>query len=108
MLDGALAEAAIVATPHAGTIARLASTLEIDQRKTLKAMFFGLADGQILLAEIRGDLDVEVGKVEDIVGQPITGPPATRTSAPPGPSPVKPARLANRYELRRLRQACGC
>jgi prolyl-tRNA synthetase len=74
MLDEALVEAAIVATPHADTIARLASTLEIDPRKTLKAMFFELADGQILLAVIGGDLEVEVGKVENIVGQPITGP----------------------------------
>jgi len=69
-----LAEAAIVATPHADTIDRLASILGIDPRKTLKAMFFEMADGQILLAVIRGDLEVEAGKVESVTGQPISGP----------------------------------
>ena len=83
MLREPLVEAAIVATPHADTIARLASSLELDPRKTLKAMFYELADGQILLAVLRGDLEVEVGKVESIAGQPISGParePAIRRS----------------------------
>jgi prolyl-tRNA synthetase len=88
MLDEALVESAIVATPHADTIARLTSGLEIDPRKTLKAMFFELADSQILLAVIRGDLEVEVAKIEAIAGQTIMGPAREaairRTGAIPG------------------------
>src|SRR5690606_12931702 len=53
-----------VETPGQKTIADLAAFLGIEPRQTMKAVFFR-ADGQPLVAAIRGDLDVNEVKLKN-------------------------------------------
>ncbi len=52
-----------VATPHSTTIEQVAVLLGVPSRKTLKAVFY-VADGQFVLAVIRGDLEVNEVKLQ--------------------------------------------
>jgi prolyl-tRNA synthetase len=52
-----------VATPHSTTIEQVADFLNLPSRKTLKAVFY-VADGQFVLAVIRGDLEVNEVKLQ--------------------------------------------
>jgi prolyl-tRNA synthetase len=62
-----------VETPDAHTIGRLASVLGVEPRRTLKAMFYELADREMVLAVVRGDLEVEIPKLEAAVGRRVAG-----------------------------------
>jgi prolyl-tRNA synthetase len=52
-----------VTTPHSTTIEQVAVLLNVPSRKTLKAVFY-MADGQFVLAVIRGDLEVNEVKLQ--------------------------------------------
>ncbi|MCK9357502.1 MAG: proline--tRNA ligase, partial [Dehalococcoidia bacterium] len=52
-----------VSTPHSTTIEQVAVLLNVPSRKTLKAVFY-MADGQFVLAVIRGDLEVNEVKLQ--------------------------------------------
>ncbi len=62
-----------VATPGATTIAELARVLDINPRQTLKMVFFCASDGatedeELVVAVIRGDLDVNENKLANLLG----------------------------------------
>jgi prolyl-tRNA synthetase len=61
---GALEE---VHTPGVKTIEELADLLDIPTRKTLKAVFY-MADGEMVFATIRGDLEVNETKLANALG----------------------------------------
>jgi prolyl-tRNA synthetase len=63
-----------VATPGADTIGGLADLLGVDRRETLKAMFYESRQGEVVLAVLRGDLDVETAKLEAAIGTRLAGP----------------------------------
>lgn len=56
-----------VATPHAQTIADVASFLGIPQRQTMKAVFY-VAGGRLVFVVIRGDLEVNETKLRNRLG----------------------------------------
>ncbi|HSB89341.1 MAG TPA: YbaK/EbsC family protein [Anaerolineales bacterium] len=82
------AELQRVATPGADTIGGLADLLGVDRRKTLKAMFYVTRPGEVVLAVLRGDLDVETAKLETAIGSSLAGPSSEaairQTGAVPG------------------------
>ncbi|MFC6315115.1 proline--tRNA ligase [Lapidilactobacillus achengensis] len=55
-----------VATPDAGTIAEVAAFLQIDAKKLIKSVLF-MADGQPVLALIRGDYDINDVKLKNFL-----------------------------------------
>jgi len=55
-----------VATPHSTTIDQVADFLHLPSFKTLKAVFY-VADGQFVLAVIRGDLEVNEVKLQRVL-----------------------------------------
>jgi prolyl-tRNA synthetase len=59
----------IVSTPGADTIDSLAKFLNIPQTKTLKAVFLHSDQGSLVLALIRGDLEISLEKLEGILDQ---------------------------------------
>jgi prolyl-tRNA synthetase len=68
-IDPSEAELIRVETPGATTIQSLTEFLKIDARQTLKSMFFSAANGTIVLAIIRGDLDLSMPKLEAAASQ---------------------------------------
>jgi len=55
-----------VATPHSTTIDQVAEFLHLPSHRTLKAVFY-VADGQFVLAVIRGDLEVNEVKLQRVL-----------------------------------------
>jgi prolyl-tRNA synthetase len=69
-LDGAFSSDAHlqkVATPGCHTIAELAAFLQVPPTHTLKTMMYADEEGGVLMAIIRGDLDVSAAKLERAV-----------------------------------------
>jgi prolyl-tRNA synthetase len=61
-----------VHTPGATTIAALGAALGIEARETLKAVFYtGKHGGELILALIRGDLDVNDVKLRNLLGREV-------------------------------------
>ncbi|MCS7222354.1 MAG: YbaK/EbsC family protein [Anaerolineae bacterium] len=58
----------VVATPGCTTIQAVADFLGVPTSHMLKAVFYTTAEGQVILAVIRGDLEVDVHKLERAVG----------------------------------------
>ena len=56
-----------VATPGVKTIAELAAFLDVPEAKTLKAVFYA-ADGEVVFAVLRGDLEVNEVKLKNALG----------------------------------------
>ena len=56
-----------VATPGTTTIEAVAGFLGVGEEQTLKAVFYATADGQIVFAVIRGDLDVNEQKLSNVL-----------------------------------------
>ena len=54
-----------VPTPGATTIAAVAQMLGVETRQTLKAVFYSTPDGQVVVAIIRGDLEVNETKLSN-------------------------------------------
>lgn len=59
----------VVATPGCTTIQAVADFLGVPTSHTLKAVFYATAEGQVIFAVIRGDLEVDVHKLERAVGR---------------------------------------
>jgi prolyl-tRNA synthetase len=57
-----------VATPGTTTIQSVASLLGVTERQTLKAVFMSDPAGQVIFALIRGDLEVNLIKLSNILG----------------------------------------
>jgi len=57
-----------VPTPGTTTIAAVAQFLGVETRQTLKAVFYSTPGGQVVLAIIRGDLDVNETKLSNALG----------------------------------------
>ena len=57
-----------VATPDADTIDALAALLKVDRAHTAKAVFFADREGQLIVAIVRGDDDVEETKLTNVIG----------------------------------------
>lgn len=57
-----------VATPGASTIDELAAYLEIAPQRTAKMVFYAAADGAVVAAVVRGDLEVNPAQVRDLAG----------------------------------------
>lgn len=55
-----------VATPGVGTIEELSNFLNIPQSRTLKAVFYAV-DGKLIIAVIRGDIEVNEVKLKNIL-----------------------------------------
>ncbi len=55
-----------VSTPGVKTIEELAQFLNIPEEKTIKAVFYA-ADGQVVFAAVRGDLDINEVKLKNIL-----------------------------------------
>jgi len=64
-------EAEEVATPGCETIQEVADFLHVPTSHTLKAVFYATAEGHIIFAVIRGDLEVDPGKLERAIGRPL-------------------------------------
>ncbi len=64
-----LEEPKVVETPGCTTIAAVAEYLGVPESQTLKAVFYADAEGQVVFAVIRGDLDVSPAKLERAVGR---------------------------------------
>ncbi len=60
-----------VATPGCTTIQAVADFLGVPTSHTLKAVFYATADGRVIFAVMRGDLDVDATKLERAIGQPL-------------------------------------
>jgi prolyl-tRNA synthetase len=60
-----------VATPGCHTIADLARYLNLDERQTLKAVFYTRQEDDLVFAVIRGDLDVNEAKLVALAGGPL-------------------------------------
>jgi prolyl-tRNA synthetase len=63
-----------VATPGATTIDALAKFLDIPKSRTLKVVIYSGADGRLVLALIRGDLDVNETKLRKAANEPALTP----------------------------------
>ncbi len=88
-----LAEPEMVETPGCTTIAAVAEYLGVPESQTLKAVFYADAEGQVVFAVIRGDLDVSPAKLERAVERgplhPATAEELARAEMVPGyASPV--------------------
>jgi prolyl-tRNA synthetase len=59
----------MISTPDADTIESLAAFLDVPATKTLKAVFLRSDDGTVVLALIRGDLEISIKKLEDVIGR---------------------------------------
>ncbi len=59
----------IVSTPGADTIDGLSKILNIPKTKTLKAVFLHSDQGSLVLALIRGDLEISLEKLEGVLNQ---------------------------------------
>jgi prolyl-tRNA synthetase len=59
----------IIPTPDADTIENLAAFLDIPTTKTLKVVFLRGDDGTVVLALIRGDLEISVEKLEGLINR---------------------------------------
>jgi prolyl-tRNA synthetase len=57
-----------VATPGTESIEALAALLGIERQETLKAVFYTTANGEVIFAVIRGDLDVNEHKLAALLG----------------------------------------
>ncbi|HEY66225.1 MAG TPA: hypothetical protein G4O02_16865 [Caldilineae bacterium] len=57
-----------VATPGCTTIQSVADFLGVPTSHTLKAVFYATPQGRIIFAVVRGDLEIDVGKLERAVG----------------------------------------
>jgi prolyl-tRNA synthetase len=57
-----------VATPDCHTIADLARFLRLEERQTLKAVFYARDGAELVFAVIRGDLDVNEARLAEVVG----------------------------------------
>ncbi|MFW6174668.1 MAG: proline--tRNA ligase, partial [Chloroflexota bacterium] len=57
-----------VATPGVKTIAGLVEFLGVPESKTVKAVFYAGAEGEIVIASIRGDLEVNETKLRNALG----------------------------------------
>jgi len=67
-VKGAEAPLERVPTPGAKTIAAVAEMLGVETRQTLKAVFYTTPEGQVIVAIIRGDLDVNETKLSNALG----------------------------------------
>ncbi len=88
-----LEEPELVETPGCTTIAAVAEYLGVPEAQTLKAVFYADAEGQVVFAVIRGDLDVSPAKLERAAGRgplhPATAEELERAGMVPGyASPV--------------------
>ncbi len=63
-----LEEPKLVETPGCTTIAAVAEYLRVPESQTLKAVFYADAEGHVVFAVIRGDLDVSPTKLERAAG----------------------------------------
>lgn len=82
----------LVETPHCDTIESLAQHLNVPTSRTAKAVFYSSGD-RVIFAVVRGDLQVDEGKVKRTLGldtlKKATGEEITRVGAVPGfASPV--------------------
>lgn len=57
-----------VATPDCKTMAALASYLGVPLEKTLKVVFYATKEGEVIIAAIRGDLDISETKLKNALG----------------------------------------
>jgi prolyl-tRNA synthetase len=57
-----------VATPDCKTMAALASFLGVPLEKTLKVVFYATEEGEVIIATIRGDLDIGEAKLKKALG----------------------------------------
>jgi len=57
-----------VATPGTTTIEAVAGLLGVSTRQTLKAVFYATAEGHVVFAVIRGDLEVNEQKLSTVLG----------------------------------------
>ncbi len=67
-VQGAALEIEEVATPDCKTIEALAAYLGVATRQTLKAVFYTTQDGEVIVALIRGDLEVNLTKLSNALG----------------------------------------
>lgn len=58
-----------IPTPDADTIESLAEYLDIPKTKTLKVVLLRSDDGTVVLALIRGDLEISIEKLEGVIGR---------------------------------------
>jgi prolyl-tRNA synthetase len=68
-LPGAPETLRLVHTPQAATIEALATLLGVDRNRTLKALFLEARTGELVLAVVRGDLDVGLEKLARLIGR---------------------------------------
>lgn len=68
-IDGPTENLRLVHTPGATTIESLARTLGVDRARTLKALFLATSRQELVLAVVRGDLEVSLEKVTQLVGR---------------------------------------
>ena len=59
---------AAVATPNCKTIEEVAAFLGVPTRQTLKVVFFSTESGEVVLALLRGDLEVNLVKLSNALG----------------------------------------
>ena len=57
-----------VATPDCKTIAALADYVGVPTEKTLKVVFYATEEGEVIIAAIRGDLDISETKLKKALG----------------------------------------
>lgn len=57
-----------VATPGASTIAELCNLLGVPPERTAKAVFMATSDGRLVLAVVRGDMQLNEAKLANLVG----------------------------------------
>jgi len=57
-----------VATPGCKTIAALAEYVGVPTEKTLKVVFYATEEGEVIIAAIRGDLDISETKLKKVLG----------------------------------------
>lgn len=68
-IEGPTEDLRLVHTPGATTIESLARILGVDRARTLKALFLATSRQELVFAVVRGDLDVSLEKVTQLVGQ---------------------------------------
>jgi prolyl-tRNA synthetase len=61
-------EARLIATPDCETIADVAAFVGVPTSQTLKAVFYATDDAQLVFVVIRGDLEVNETKLQNLVG----------------------------------------
>ena len=60
-----------VATPDQQTIEEVATFLGVQQNQTLKAVFYTTVQGEVIFVAIRGDLEVNLTKLTNAVGEEV-------------------------------------